>query len=84
MKHVYQEFRLSHWVDGGAIYLKPRRSRFEDEGAQKQVIQFWVCWVGMRFREPWPLVHVLNSVVKARLELCIWVANIACSSHRIK
>lgn len=31
MKHVYQEFRLSHWVDGGAIYLKPRRSRFEDE-----------------------------------------------------
>ena len=26
MKHVYQEFRLD-----GAIYLKPRRSRFEDE-----------------------------------------------------
>ena len=31
MKHVYQEFGLSHWVDGGAIYLKPRRSRFEVE-----------------------------------------------------
>ena len=26
MKYVYQEFRLD-----GAIYLKPRRSRFEDE-----------------------------------------------------